>query len=53
MKSSLNIGLVGVGRMGIAYARYLASRVPGAFPAVDVDPSGERFLGLAGDENPR
>jgi scyllo-inositol 2-dehydrogenase (NAD+) len=30
MKSKLNIGLVGVGRMGIAYARYLASRVPGA-----------------------
>jgi scyllo-inositol 2-dehydrogenase (NAD+) len=30
MKSTLNIGLVGVGRMGIAYARYLASRVPGA-----------------------
>jgi inositol 2-dehydrogenase len=30
MKSQLNIGLVGAGRMGIAYARYLASRVPGA-----------------------
>jgi scyllo-inositol 2-dehydrogenase (NAD+) len=30
MKSKLNIGLVGVGRMGIAYARYLAARVPGA-----------------------
>src|SRR6187401_834889 len=30
MKSKLNIGLVGVGRMGIAYARYLAFRVPGA-----------------------
>ena len=30
MNSRLNIGLVGVGRMGIAYARYLASRVPGA-----------------------
>jgi scyllo-inositol 2-dehydrogenase (NAD+) len=30
MKSKLNIGLVGAGRMGIAYARYLASRVPGA-----------------------
>jgi scyllo-inositol 2-dehydrogenase (NAD+) len=30
MKSALNIGLVGVGRMGIAYARYLAARVPGA-----------------------
>jgi scyllo-inositol 2-dehydrogenase (NAD+) len=30
MKSKLNIGLVGVGRMGIAYARYLATRVPGA-----------------------
>ena len=30
MKSSLNIGLVGVGRMGVAYARYLAYRVPGA-----------------------
>jgi scyllo-inositol 2-dehydrogenase (NAD+) len=30
MTSKLNIGLVGVGRMGIAYARYLASRVPGA-----------------------
>jgi scyllo-inositol 2-dehydrogenase (NAD+) len=29
-KSKLNIGLVGVGRMGIAYARYLAARVPGA-----------------------
>ena len=30
MKSKLNVGLVGVGRMGIAYARYLAGRVPGA-----------------------
>jgi inositol 2-dehydrogenase len=30
MQSKLNIGLVGVGRMGIAYARYLAFRVPGA-----------------------
>ena len=30
MKSKLNLGLVGVGRMGIAYARYLANRVPGA-----------------------
>ena len=30
MKSLLNIGLVGVGRMGVAYARYLAYRVPGA-----------------------
>jgi scyllo-inositol 2-dehydrogenase (NAD+) len=30
MNSKLNVGLVGVGRMGIAYARYLASRVPGA-----------------------
>src|SRR5687767_6081271 len=30
MKSKLNLGLVGVGRMGIAYARYLAHRVPGA-----------------------
>ena len=26
----LNLGLVGTGRMGIAYARYLATRVPGA-----------------------
>lgn len=30
MQAKLNIGQVGVGRMGIAYARYLASRVPGA-----------------------
>src|SRR5688572_30368545 len=30
MKSILNLGLVGVGRMGRAYARYLARRVPGA-----------------------
>lgn len=30
MKAKLNIGLVGVGRMGVAYARYLAQRVPGA-----------------------
>src|SRR5205814_601317 len=30
MKSKINVGLVGVGRMGIAYARYLAARVPGA-----------------------
>jgi inositol 2-dehydrogenase len=30
MKTKLNVGLVGVGRMGIAYARYLAARVPGA-----------------------
>jgi inositol 2-dehydrogenase len=30
MNAKLNVGLVGVGRMGIAYARYLASRVPGA-----------------------
>ena len=30
MKSRINIGLVGVGRMGIAYAGYLAWRVPGA-----------------------
>lgn len=30
MKPKLNIGLVGAGRMGVAYARYLATRVPGA-----------------------
>jgi inositol 2-dehydrogenase len=30
MKPKLNMGLVGAGRMGIAYARYLAWRVPGA-----------------------
>lgn len=30
MKSTLNLGLIGVGRMGIAYAQYLAFRVPGA-----------------------
>lgn len=30
MKTKLNIALVGTGRMGIAYARYLAARVPGA-----------------------
>jgi inositol 2-dehydrogenase len=30
MKSKLNLALVGTGRMGIAYARYLANRVPGA-----------------------
>lgn len=29
-KARLNLGLVGAGRMGIAYARYLATRVPGA-----------------------
>src|SRR3954464_3830307 len=28
-KSKINVGLVGVGRMGIAYARYLSARVPG------------------------
>ena len=30
MKSTLNLALVGTGRMGMAYARYLANRVPGA-----------------------
>ncbi len=30
MKSKLNVALIGTGRMGIAYARYLANRVPGA-----------------------
>ena len=30
MNSRLNIALIGAGRMGIAYARYLATRVPGA-----------------------
>ena len=30
MKSKLNLALVGTGRMGIAYARYLANRVSGA-----------------------
>jgi scyllo-inositol 2-dehydrogenase (NAD+) len=30
MKPKLNLALVGTGRMGIAYARYLSSRVPGA-----------------------
>lgn len=30
MKSKLNLALIGTGRMGIAYARYLANRVPGA-----------------------
>jgi scyllo-inositol 2-dehydrogenase (NAD+) len=30
MKAKLNLGLVGVGRMGIAYARYLAQRIPRA-----------------------
>jgi len=30
MKSKLNLALIGSGRMGIAYARYLSNRVPGA-----------------------
>ena len=30
MTTKLNLALVGTGRMGIAYARYLANRVPGA-----------------------
>lgn len=30
MKSTINLGLVGLGRMGQAYARYLSARVPGA-----------------------
>ena len=30
MKSKINVGLVGLGRMGQAYARYLSARVPGA-----------------------
>lgn len=30
MKTKLNLALIGAGRMGIAYARYLATRVPGA-----------------------
>jgi inositol 2-dehydrogenase len=40
MKSKLNIGLVGAGRMGIAYARYLSTRVPGAtlYAVADVRP---------------
>lgn len=30
LSTKLNVGQVGAGRMGVAYARYLASRVPGA-----------------------
>ena len=30
MKSKLNVGLVGLGRMGHEYASYFASRIPGA-----------------------
>jgi len=30
MSCKLKVGLIGAGRMGIAYARYLAGRVPGA-----------------------
>jgi predicted homoserine dehydrogenase-like protein len=29
-KARVNVGLVGVGRMGLAYARYLATSVTGA-----------------------
>ena len=28
-KSKINVGLVGLGRMGLAYGRYLSGRVPG------------------------
>jgi inositol 2-dehydrogenase len=41
MKSKLNVGLVGVGRMGLAYARYLAMRVPGAALYAVADVRGE------------
>lgn len=41
MKAKLNIGLVGVGRMGIAYARYLATRVPGAALYAVAEPRAE------------
>lgn len=30
MKTKLNLALVGTGRMGVAYARYIATRLPGA-----------------------
>lgn len=40
MTSKLNIGLIGLGRLGRSYATYLASRVPGArlHSAADVQP---------------
>lgn len=41
MKPNLKLGLVGVGRMGIAYARYLATRVPGATLHAVSDVRGE------------
>lgn len=41
MKSKLNLALVGTGRMGIAYARYLANRVPGATLYAVADVRGE------------
>ncbi len=47
MKTKLNLALVGTGRMGIAYARYLSSRVPGAslYAVADVRADVARSVG--------
>ncbi len=43
--SKINVGLIGVGRLGVLYARYLAYQIPTAnlLAASDVNPAAEAF----------
>jgi inositol 2-dehydrogenase len=46
MKSSINIGVIGLGRLGSQYARYFKSRIPGAslYAVSDVRPEATKAV---------
>ena len=49
MPGILNAGVIGLGRMGAVYARYLAHRVSGARLVAVADPNAERMREIAGE----
>ena len=49
MDAKLNVGLIGLGRMGRVYGGYLAERVPGARLVAVADRSAERANGFASE----
>jgi len=48
--TKINVGLIGVGRLGALYARYLAYQIPGSnlLAASDIDPAAEAIAGELG-----
>jgi len=49
MDAKLNVGLIGLGRMGRVYGGYLAERVPGAKLVAVADRNAERASGFAAE----